>query len=127
MCEIDPFSKCACVVPLKGKRRISIVDAFQKMISKGCKPSKIWVDEGGEFYNNLFNRLLKRNNIEMYSTYNEGKSVVSERFIRTLKSKIFKHVTDVSNNVYFDGLVDIVNKTQNNKNETDWRYILFLY
>ena len=46
----------------------------------------------------------------MYSTYNEGKSVVAERFIRTLKNKIFKHMTAISENVYFDVLDDIVNK-----------------
>ena len=53
------------------------------------------------------------NNIEMYSTYNEGKSVVAERFIRTLKSKIFKHMTAVSKNIYFDVLDDIVNEYNN--------------
>ena len=107
---VDLFSKYAWVVPLKDKRRISIVNAFQKIISKGLKPSKIWVDQGGEFYNNLFKRFLKINNIEMYSTYNKGKSVVAERFIRTLKNKIFKHMTAISKNVYFDVLDDIVNK-----------------
>ena len=45
-----------------------------------------------------------------YSTYNERKSVIAERFIRTLKNKIFKHMTAISNNVYFDVLDDIVNK-----------------
>ena len=45
----------------------------------------------------------------MYSTYNEGKSVVSERSIRTLKNKIFKHMTDISKNVYFDVFDNIVN------------------
>ena len=45
----------------------------------------------------------------MYSTYNEGKSVVAERFIRTLKNKIFKHMTTISKNVYFDALDNIVN------------------
>ena len=61
----------------------------------------------------------------MYSTYNEGKSVVAERFIRTLKNKIFKHMIAVSKNIYFDVLVDIVNKCnntvhrKNNKNETN--------
>ena len=49
----------------------------------------------------------------MYSTYNEGKSVVAERFIRTLKNKIFKHMTAISENVYFDMLDDIVNKYNN--------------
>ena len=77
---------------------------FQKIISKGRKPNKIWVDQGSEFYNNFFEDFLKINNIEMYSTYNEGKSVVAERFIRTLK------MTATSKNVYFDVLDDIVNK-----------------
>ena len=49
----------------------------------------------------------------MFSTYNEGKSVVAERFIRTLKNKIFKHMATVSNNVYFDFLDDIVKKYNN--------------
>ena len=74
------------VVPLKDKRGISIVNAFQKIVSKGRKPNKISVDQGGELYNNLFKRFLKIKNIEMYSTYNKGKSVVAERFIRTLKN-----------------------------------------
>ena len=89
LCAIDLFSKYAWVVPLKDTRGISIVNAFQKIILKGHKPNKIWVDQGGGFYNNLFKRFLKTNNIEMYSTYNEPKSVVAERFIRTLKNKVF--------------------------------------
>ena len=59
-----------------------------KIISKIRKPNKIWVDEGSEFYNNAFTDFLKIKHIEMYSTYNEGKSVVAERFIRTIKTKI---------------------------------------
>ena len=59
-----------------------------KKISKR-KPNKIWVDESSEFYNNTFKDLLKIKKIEMYSTYNEGKSAVAERFIRALKNKIF--------------------------------------
>ena len=50
----------------------------------------------GKFYNNLFKRFLKNNNIEIYSTYNERKSVVAERFIRTLKNKLLKHMIAVS-------------------------------
>ena len=101
------------VVPLKDRWGISIVNAVRKIISKGRKPNKIWVDQGGEFYNKLFKRFLKINIIEMYSTCNERKSVVAERFIRTLKSKIFKHMTAVSKNVYFDVLDDTVNKYNN--------------
>ena len=54
----------------------------------------------------------------MYSTYNEGKSVFAERFIRTLKNKIFKHMTVISKNVYFDVLDDIVNKYNNTVHKT---------
>ena len=71
MCAIDTFSKYAWVVPLKDKKWTSIVNAIQKLFSKGRKPNKRWVDQGSEFYNNSFNDVLKINNIEMYSTYNE--------------------------------------------------------
>ena len=73
------LSKYAWVVPLKDKRGITIVNAFQKIISKGRKPNKIWVYQGGEFYNKVFKRFLKINNIELYSAYNEGKSVVARK------------------------------------------------
>ena len=89
MCAIDIFSKYAWVVTLKDKRGISIINAFQKILLEGRKPNKIWVDQGGEVYNKLFKRFLKINSIEMYSTYNEGKSVVAERFIKNSKKKDF--------------------------------------
>ena len=103
-----------------------MVNAFQKIISKGRKPNKIWVDEEGEFHDKLFNRFLKINNIEIYSTYKEGKSAVTERFIRMLKNKVFKHRTAVSKNVYFDVFINkmtilLINtiSSRNNKNETN--------
>ena len=100
------------------KRRITVVNAFQKIISKERKSNKIGVDQDGEFYNKLFKRFLKINNIEKYSTYNEGKSVVAERFIRPLKNRIFKHKKAVSKNVYFDVLDDVVNKYNNTVHRT---------
>ena len=54
----------------------------------------------------------------MYSTYNEGKSVVAERFIRTLKTKLYKHMTAIGKNVYYDVLDDVVNKYNNTKHST---------
>ena len=81
---------------MKDKRGISIINAFQKNIYSKLKLNKVWADEGGEFYNNLFKRFLKIDDSEMYSTYKEGKSVVAERFIRTLKNKVFKHMTATS-------------------------------
>ena len=77
------------------------------------KPNKIWVDHGSEFYNNKFKSFLKENDIEMYSTFNEGKSLVAERFIKTLKNKIYIHMTTIGKNVYIDDLDDIVKKYNN--------------
>ena len=115
LCTIDLFSKYAWVIPIKDKEGVSIVNAFKKIISEGRKPNKIWVDQGSYFYNNTFKNFLKLNNIEMYSTCNEGKFVVAERFIRTLKKKIFKYMTAISKNVYFDVLDDIIITIINNK------------
>ena len=121
LCAIDLFSKYAWVIPIKDKKETSIVNAFKKIISEKSeaeskgrrKPNKIWADQGIEFYNKSFKDFLKINNIEMYSTYNGGKSVLAERFIRTLKNTIFKYLTAISKNVYFNVLDDIVNKYNN--------------
>ena len=87
MCVIDIFSKYASVVPLKDKKGVSIVNVFQKILDKSAhKPNKTWVDKGSEFYKSSFKKWLKDNDIEMYSTHKEGKSVTAERFIRTLKN-----------------------------------------
>ena len=118
LCAVDIFSKCAWDVPLKDKRGTSIVNVFQMIISERRKPNKIWVDQGSEFYNNYFKNYLKINNIEIYSTHNEGKSVVAERFIMTPKSKIFKRMTAISKNIYFDVLDNIVNKYNNTVHRT---------
>ena len=71
------YSKYAFVIPLKDKKGIGIVNAFDEIIkqSGSVKPNKIWVDQGSEFYNNVFKKWLSDNDIIMYSTYNEGKSV----------------------------------------------------
>ena len=122
LCAIDLFSKYAWVIPLNDKKGTSIVKAFQKLISKERKPNRIWVDQGSEFYNQSFKDFLKIKNIEMYSTFNEGKSVIAERFFGTLKKKIFKHMTAISKNVDVDVLDDIVDKynnsSYNNENKT---------
>ena len=115
LCVIDIFSnKYAWVVPLRDKKGISIVNAFQNILKESNqKPNKIWLDKGSQFYNNYFKKCLRDNNIEMYSTHNEGKSVIAERFIRTLKNKIYKYMTSKSKNVYIDKLDDIVKKYNN--------------
>ena len=81
-------------------------------------PNKIWVDKGSEFYNNPFKKWLKDNDIAMYSIHNEGKSVVAERFIGTLKNKICKYMTLTSKNVYIDKIDDTVNEYNNTYHRT---------
>ena len=110
LCAIELFSKYASVNPIKDKKGVSIVNGSQKIISEGRETNKIWVDQSSEFDNNSFKDFLKINNIEMYSTYNEGKSVVTERFIRTPKNKILKHMTAIAN-VYFDVYNNTVHRT----------------
>ena len=69
LCAIYLFSKYALVVAVKDKRRITIVNAFQKNVGiSNRRPNEIWVDQGSDFYNKLFQRFLKNNNIKMYST-----------------------------------------------------------
>ena len=63
-----------------------ITNAFQKILDQSNrKPNKIWVDKGSEFYNRSMKPQLEKKGIEMYSTHNEEKSVIAERFIRTFK------------------------------------------
>ena len=76
------------------------------------------VDKGSEFYNNSFKKWIKDNDIEMHSIHNEGKSVVAERFIKTLKNKIYKYMTSISKNVYIDKLDDIVDEYNNTYHKT---------
>ena len=111
LCAIDLLSKYAFIVSLKDKKGTTIVNAFQGSLDNSKrKPNKIWVDQGSQFYNTFFKEWLKDNTTEMYSTHNEAKSIAAERFIRTLKNKIYKHMATISKNVYFDVLNDIVDK-----------------
>ena len=82
------------------------------------KPNKIWVGKGYEFYNTSFKKWLQDNDIVMYSTHNEGKSVIAGRFIRTPKNKIYKYMTSISKNVYINKLDNIVNEYNNTYHTT---------
>ena len=79
---------------MERKTSITITNAFLKKLKEyNQKTNKMWADKGGEFYNRSMILFLQNNNIEMYSAHNGGKPVVAERFIRTLKNKIYKHIT----------------------------------
>ena len=113
------FCKCAWVVPLKDQKGTTITNAFQKFLDESKrKPNKIWVNKGSEFYNRSMKSWLQDNNIEIHSIHNEGISVVAERCIGTLKTKIYIYMISISKNVYIDKLDDIVNKYSNTYQST---------
>ena len=116
---IDIYNKYAWVIPLKDKKGITITNSLQKVLNESkLKSNKLWVDNGSEFYKRSIKSWLEKNDIEIYSIHNEGKFVVAERFIRTLKNKFYKCMTSISKNVYIDKLDDIVNKYNNTYNST---------
>ena len=89
LCVIDIDSKY-------DKKGVTITNAFQKLLDEfNRKPNKIWVDKGSEFYKRSMKSWLQDNDIEIHSTHNEGKSVVAERFIRTLNNKVYKVNTSI--------------------------------
>ena len=98
----------------KIKKGKTVLYAFIKIVNESnCKPNKLWVDQGREIYNKLMQEWLEHNDILMYSTHNEGKSVIAERFIKTLKPKIFKKMTANHNKSYLPYLNKLVDQYNN--------------
>ena len=109
---IDVLSKYGYLIPLKDKTGKSVASAL-KTIFKERKLEKMWVDKGKEFYNKNFKEL-----IELYSTENEEKSSVVERWIRTMKEKMWKYFTDNNTSVYIDILPDLVKDYNNTRHSS---------
>ena len=94
---------------MNDKKDITITNVFQKILKQSkSKPYKIWVSKGSKFCNRSMKSWLEKTATEMYSRHNEGKSIVAEKYIRTLKNKMYKYITSISKNVYIDQLDDIV-------------------
>ena len=110
---IDTFSKYGWIIPLKNKKGETMVKAFKTIFEEGSTPGKLWTDKGTEFYNKKMNDLRKLNNIELYSTENEEKSSIAERWIRTMKEKMFKYFTDNNTYKYIDALPELVEDYNN--------------
>lgn len=109
---IDIFSKYGWLIPLKNKTGLTVSEEFKKLF-KQRKPMFIWSDKGSEFYNKQVKELLKDNNIKLYSTENEEKSSVVERWIGTMKQQMFKYFTASETFKYYDVLDRLV-KNYNN-------------
>ena len=109
------------VIPLKDKKGITVTNTFQKILkNSNRKPNKTRVDKDSEFYNNKsMKSWLEENGIKRYSTHNEGKPVVAERFIKNSKNKTYIYMTSVSKNVCIDKLDDIINKYNNAYHSTN--------
>ena len=110
---IDTFNKYGWIIPLKNKEGETVVKAFKTIFEEGRIPKKLWTDKGKEFYNKKMDDLRKLNNIELYSTENEEKSSIAERWIRTMKEKMFKYFTDNNTYKYIDVLPDLVEDYNN--------------
>ena len=104
---IDIFSKYGWVIPLKDKKGETVAKAL-KTIFEERKPEKLWTDKGREFYNKDVKGL-----IELYSTENEEKSSIVERWIRTIKEKMWKYFTDNNTYTYMDVLPELVEDYNN--------------
>ena len=109
---IDVFGKKAKAEKLKNKNQHTVTKAFEKMI-KHNKPRKIQVDNGKEFYNSVFEKLLEKNNIKMYSTDSDVKASIVERFNRTLKEKMWRYFTENQTNKWTDILDDLIDSYNN--------------
>ena len=115
---IDVFSKYGWIVPLKDKKGESVTEAFKSIFKEGRRPQYLWVDKGKEFYNKNLKDLLEKNGIHMYSTENEEKSSVVERWNRTIKSKMWKQFTVQGNTQYLDMLPKLVKQYNNTKHSS---------
>jgi len=110
---IDVFSKYGWIVPLNDKSGKSTAAGFMKIFTSGRKPGKVWVDKGREFYNTDVKKL-----VELYSTENEEKSCVVERWNRTMREKMFKYFTANSTRRYIDVLNEMVNSYNNTRHSS---------
>ena len=112
---IDLYTKYAWAVPLTNKRGETVAKAFEKIFKEsGRTPKKLWVDRGKEFYN----KNMKELGIEIYSTFNDGKAVVIERFNRTLKSMMFKEFTKQGNQQWLKILPGVIERYNNKVHRT---------
>ena len=106
---IDVYSKYGWIVPLKTKTGKEVAQAFRKLFSNG-HPSRLWTDKGTEFYNRQLKGVLEANDVMLYSTENEEKSSVVERWDRTMKNIMWKYFTANNTQKYIDVLPTMVDK-----------------
>ena len=103
---------------MKDTKGETVTEAFKTLVKEGRKPQYLWTHKGKEYYNKNMKELLKTNNITLYSTENEEKSSVCERWNRTIKTKMWKQFTVQGNTVYLDILPKILEQYNNTKHSS---------
>ena len=115
---LDVFSKYGWIIPLKDKKGETVSEAFKTILKEGRIPEYLWVDKGKEYYNKHVKDLLEKNNIQMYSTENEEKSSVCERWNRTIKTTMWTQFTVQINTQYLNMLPKLVKEYNNTKHSS---------
>jgi hypothetical protein len=111
---IDIHSRYAWSIPLTSKSKDTVLNAFKEIVNETkTTPSKIWADEGGEFYNSVFKKYCTDNNIILYSTHSGLKSVFAERFNRTMKEAFYKYLSNNKKATYTAFLPIFMNEYNN--------------
>ena len=115
---IDVFSKYGWARPIETKSGKAIKEALEDIFEGGQFPKKIWADHGTEFYNKDVKILLKKHNIDLYSTENEEKCSVVERWNRTIKTQLWKYFTANGTHKYIDILQPLITKYNSTKHRS---------
>ena len=110
---IDVFSKYGWAIALKTKTGIKVARAFSELWKKQTPPQKLWTDKGKEFYNKPMKDLMEKYHVQIYSTENEEKSSVVERWNRTIKRIMWKYFTANNTKEYINALSEIIDKYNN--------------
>ena len=112
------FTKYGWIVPLKDKKGETVTEAFKSIFKESRKPQYIWTDKGKEYHNKNMRKLLEKNGVTPYSTENEEKSSVCERWTRTIKTKLWKQFTVQGYTIYLNILPKILEQYNNTKHSS---------
>lgn len=115
---IDCFSRLATAVPIKSKHAVNVVEGMKKAFETLGVPRKLQTDEGKEFYNNLMKNYLRKNRVILFSTDQELKAQIVERFNRTIRDKIKKYMRSVHSLRYVDALPALLHSYNNSKHRS---------
>ena len=116
---IDTFTRFGFAKPLKNKAGTTVALAFESIISENKSPPKLLhTDRGKEFYCSPFQEVVKKYGIKHYSTFTEKKAAICERFNRTIKSQMWKKLTEINSNIWINILPDLLEQYNNRKHST---------